>query len=493
MALRQDRWQTTLATPLDEWIAAPRDGSVDVQRDRALVERCQAGDRRAFDEFYTHYHRRLHRFCIQRLGDSHDSEDVVQETFVRAWRALPTFAGERRFYPWLTVIAANLCVDTLRRRSRQTPVEASRLQAEDPGTYETEDAILQDVDVKTMMAAFGQLSERYQRVLKLREEAEWTYRQIADHEGVGVTAVETLLWRARQALKREFMMLDGQHGRLGSFIGVLLPVRTVIHMVKAVHQVAGAVVNGVRAFGSGPWGGLGASGSWGVFGPTAAVVAAVAVGVGGALAVPSASLANPAVSPPTPALSVPSSPLTSAVAPASTAFSAVPITPVSALASALASALTPVLASASPATGSVTLPSPTAGGPGSPTVPAVGGLAGGVNGTLPPTAATGASPVVAIVGGTVNGLAATVSGTVAALGSTVGTAVSSLNGITSPAGLGITVQDVLQGVGNTVQTAGQGLTNTVAGTVNGLTGLLGLPSVAAGTSTASGPRPNPGS
>ena len=66
------------------------------------------------------YYERLLRFCLRRLNDRHEAEDAAQEAFARAWKALPRFAGERRFYPWLTVIAGNICTDMLRRRSRST-------------------------------------------------------------------------------------------------------------------------------------------------------------------------------------------------------------------------------------------------------------------------------------------------------------------------------------------------------------------------------------
>ena len=91
---------------------------VDLGRDRALVERCQRGDSAAFANLYARYYERLLRFCLRRLSDRHEAEDATQEAFARAWKALPNFAGERRFYPWLTVIAGNICTDALRRRSR---------------------------------------------------------------------------------------------------------------------------------------------------------------------------------------------------------------------------------------------------------------------------------------------------------------------------------------------------------------------------------------
>ena len=99
-----------------------RDDDVDLARDRVLVTRAQEGDRAAFDDLYLRYYRRLYRFGLRRLHDTHEAEDVAQEAFARAWRALPAFAGDRRFYPWLSVIASHRCTDVLRRRNRSTPV-----------------------------------------------------------------------------------------------------------------------------------------------------------------------------------------------------------------------------------------------------------------------------------------------------------------------------------------------------------------------------------
>ena len=88
---------------------------VDLDRDRRLVEQCQAGRGEAFAELYAIYHDRLVRHCARRLGSHADAEDVAQEAFVRAWRAIGHFEGRRRFYPWLHVIASNACTDMLRR------------------------------------------------------------------------------------------------------------------------------------------------------------------------------------------------------------------------------------------------------------------------------------------------------------------------------------------------------------------------------------------
>jgi RNA polymerase sigma-70 factor (ECF subfamily) len=195
---------------------------VDLDRDRVLVERCQAGDSGAFGNLYARYYERLLRFCLRRLNDRHEAEDAAQEAFARAWKALPNFAGERRFYPWLTVIAGNICTDMLRRRSRSTPtddLELSSHQQVGGGAIETsEELVVAAVDGELVNKALGRLSVRHRHVLAMREGSGWTYQQIADHEGVEIGTIETLLWRARQALKREFTVLSESKGMLGGFL-----------------------------------------------------------------------------------------------------------------------------------------------------------------------------------------------------------------------------------------------------------------------------------
>jgi RNA polymerase sigma-70 factor (ECF subfamily) len=195
---------------------------VDLARDRELVERCQAGDRRAFEDLYLRYRERLYRFCLRRLDDPGEAEDATQEAFVRAWRALPGLAGERRFYPWLSVIAANLCTDALRRRGRAAPVDAGDLEALSPATAGADDALAVAAEVDLLRVALGRLSPRHREVLELRETRHWTYQRIAEHQGVEVSTVETLLFRARRSLRREFLALAQASGGLAAALGVSL-------------------------------------------------------------------------------------------------------------------------------------------------------------------------------------------------------------------------------------------------------------------------------
>jgi RNA polymerase sigma-70 factor (ECF subfamily) len=179
---------------------ALRADDVDLGRDRALVVRFQEGDGDAFDDLYRRYFDRLQRFCERRVGDPHEAEELAQEAFVRALRAMPGFAGERRFYPWMTVIASRLCVDAHRRRQRSTPVADVEL-----GSVELDvEDLFAEVDREQLEQALGQLAPRHREVLDLREYHGWSYQRIADHYDVTLGTVEALLHRARRALRREF-------------------------------------------------------------------------------------------------------------------------------------------------------------------------------------------------------------------------------------------------------------------------------------------------
>ena len=178
---------------------------VDLVRDRALVEQFQAGDVAGFEDLYRRYYGRLYRFCLKRVGDPHEAEEVTQESFVRAFRALSQFAGERRFYPWISVIAARLCVDNHRRKARTEPTADVDMGSVDGGQERIVDAV--DVDLLNM--ALDRLGPRHREVLSLREEQGWSYQHIASHYGVSIGTVEALLWRARRALRREFIAVAG--------------------------------------------------------------------------------------------------------------------------------------------------------------------------------------------------------------------------------------------------------------------------------------------
>lgn len=195
-------------------------GAVDLDRDRLLVLRHQRGEDTAFDELYRRYHRRLLAYCQRRVGDRHVAEELAQEAFVRALRALPTFAGERRFYPWLVVIAQRLCIDHHRRAARVEPAAEV-----DTGSVEADhEALWASVDRRHLAAAVERLAPRHREILDLRERRGLSYQQIAAELEVPLTTIEALLHRARKALRREYAVVAGEDGvgagRLVAFGGL---------------------------------------------------------------------------------------------------------------------------------------------------------------------------------------------------------------------------------------------------------------------------------
>lgn len=225
-------------------------GAVDLDRDRRLVLRYQQGDESAFEELYRRYYPRLHLYCQRRVNDAHASEELAQEAFIRAMRAMPRFAGERRFYPWMTVIAQRLCIDHHRRTSRVEPIAEIDL-----GVVEEEhEELFGSVDREHLSVAMRRLAPRHREVLGMREEQGLTYQQIADHLEVPVTTVEALLHRARKALKREFLAVSSGT-RLASFpvLGWVfvrmarIRARATGHTASQLAPVAGATAAGIAA------------------------------------------------------------------------------------------------------------------------------------------------------------------------------------------------------------------------------------------------------
>ncbi|HVM41272.1 MAG TPA: sigma-70 family RNA polymerase sigma factor [Acidimicrobiia bacterium] len=184
---------------------ALRVDDVDLVRDAALVERFQQGDGGAFDELYRRYFARLVRYCERRVGDPTTAEEIAQDAFVKALQALPRFAGERRFYPWMTVIAHRLCVDHHRRAARLD----HRAEVDTGAVGAASEPVFEHLDLVQLEQALGRVRERHRTVLELRDYDGLSYDEIARELGVPSTTVHALLHRARLALRREFEALAG--------------------------------------------------------------------------------------------------------------------------------------------------------------------------------------------------------------------------------------------------------------------------------------------
>jgi RNA polymerase sigma-70 factor (ECF subfamily) len=429
---------------------------VDLERDRALVERCQSGDPSAFGNLYARYNERLIRFCLRRLNDRHEAEDAAQEAFARAWKALPHFAGERRFYPWLTVIAGNVCTDVVRRRSRSTPTPDLELTAQQPegvvSADSSEELVLAAVDGELVKRALDRLSPRHRHVLAMREGSGWTYQQIADHEGVEIGTIETLLWRARQALKREFAAVSGWKEALAGFLvaGAALFRRIIM---RIAHR--GASMHSQ-------------SGNSGVLRSAVAGAAVAGAAVAAALITPHTLSSSSGTSQPVPL---------AGSAGAAAANPALPITMPSPTSDATGISGARTTSGASSG-GSIASAGKGSGGGGTSSSPLLGesgaagvggGLTGGVSGTTGGLRNGLGNPVGGL-SGAVHGVTGGLGNAVSGLGNTVGGVTGGVGGAVS--GLGNTINGVTGGVGGAVGGIANNPTQGVSGAVSGLSGAV---------------------
>ena len=184
---------------------ALRADDVDLGRDRDLVERYQNGDPSAFDELYRRYFGRLHRFCQRHTRDVHEAEEIAQEAFVKALRSMDTLTGQRRFYPWITVIAKRLTIDRHRKLARVELTDQPDLGSVEPDL----DHLFAAVDAGHVRDALAAVGPRHREVLLLREAQGLSYAEIGLELDLPITTVEALLHRARKALRREYATVAG--------------------------------------------------------------------------------------------------------------------------------------------------------------------------------------------------------------------------------------------------------------------------------------------
>ncbi len=181
-----------------------------VDPDRELVERARAGERSAFDLLVARYQRRLLRLVLRLLRDQAEAEDVVQETFLRAYRALPRFRGDAAFYTWLYRIALNGARNAiLRRRQRGAPQGVTPAQLAAPvGEVGTPESMLLSKQVmQTVDAAMEALPLELRTAIVLREIEGLSYEEIAQIMECPLGTVRSRIFRAREAIARRLRPL----------------------------------------------------------------------------------------------------------------------------------------------------------------------------------------------------------------------------------------------------------------------------------------------
>ncbi|SFU52774.1 RNA polymerase, sigma-24 subunit, RpoE [Nitrosomonas eutropha] len=191
----------------------------DREIDQQLVERVQQGDKRAFDLLVIKYQRRLARLLSRFVRDPAEVEDITQETFIKAYRALASFRGDSAFYTWLYRIGVNTAKNFLVSQGRKQPVTITGFDAEDAENFEGADQ-LREVNTpeselmgkqvaQTVNQALEALPEELRTAITLREIEGLSYEEIADIMNCPIGTVRSRIFRAREAVADKLRPLLG--------------------------------------------------------------------------------------------------------------------------------------------------------------------------------------------------------------------------------------------------------------------------------------------
>ena len=184
--------------------------------DQLLVERVQAGDRRAFDVLVAKYQRRLLRLVSRLVHDPAEAEDVVQETFIKAYRALRHFRGEAAFYTWLYRIGINTAKNYLLTQGRRAPTtgdtDAEQAEAFDDGNRlrdnNTPESVLASKQIAaTVNAAMDVLPIELRTAIVLREIEGLSYEEISEIMACPIGTVRSRIFRAREVIAEKLKPL----------------------------------------------------------------------------------------------------------------------------------------------------------------------------------------------------------------------------------------------------------------------------------------------
>jgi len=193
------------------------------EADLMLVERVQSGDREAFGLLVDKYQRRLLRLVMRMVRDPAEAEDVTQEAFIKAYRALPNFRGESAFYTWLYRIGVNTAKNWLVANGRRMPTVSDITDDEGEGIDdggllrddETPDRLLMSKQIgETVNAAMDALPEDLRTAIALREIEGLSYDEIARIMDCPIGTVRSRIFRAREAIAARLRpMLDAAPDR----------------------------------------------------------------------------------------------------------------------------------------------------------------------------------------------------------------------------------------------------------------------------------------
>jgi len=186
--------------------------------DAELVIRVQNGDKRAFDILVSKYQNKIFAIISRFVSDQAEVYDVAQETFIKAYRALPNFRGDSQFYTWVYRIAINTAKNYLTAKGRRPP--ASVIDSQDAESYgvgvalrekaSPEKLLMRDQLEKVIFDTIDDLPDDLKTAITLREIEGMSYEEIADSMGCPVGTVRSRIFRARETIDEKIKPLMGE-------------------------------------------------------------------------------------------------------------------------------------------------------------------------------------------------------------------------------------------------------------------------------------------
>jgi RNA polymerase sigma-70 factor (ECF subfamily) len=190
----------------------------DREIDRQLVARAQRGDKQAFELLVEKYQRKLARLLSRFIRDPAEVEDVTQEAFIKAYRALPAFRGDSAFYTWLYRIGINTAKNYLMAMGRRAPT-STEVEAEEAEGFEEgeqlrdintpESLLLSNEIAETVNKTIEGLPEELRRAIQMRELDGKSYEEIAQEMKCPIGTVRSRIFRAREAIAEQLRPLLG--------------------------------------------------------------------------------------------------------------------------------------------------------------------------------------------------------------------------------------------------------------------------------------------
>ena len=186
--------------------------------DEELVARAMGGDMDSFNQLVLRWERPIYALAYRVIGREEDARDVCQETFLRAYRALPGFKGQAKFSSWLYRIALNLCRDWI-RRERRTPVAQApegvdliELASEATPSESIEDLVARREIGRAVARAMADLPNEQRTAIILKEYHGLTFQEIADLLDCPLSTVKTRLYQGLTVLRRQLARPDIPNG-----------------------------------------------------------------------------------------------------------------------------------------------------------------------------------------------------------------------------------------------------------------------------------------